>query len=377
MEDNIIISDENLNQFYQKEILEDMASLFSKSCFDELLKKYFYVIKKVELKNNTTDKIEEHISLNNNNELININNDIEPIEIELNYKIFEKLMLNNEYCHQILLTIVIFCILKNKKRIKDTNLLFERYNYPINDMIFPLAFLKIKYYIISDQIPKAIDNINILINNYEEYNINIEQKKKDIKNIYTIETYHQKFIYFNNLFNYFFNMNDINSKIKKLYFELKSCFYQMQSFTQAYQTILNLYHKYPDDIIIQFELAKESIKYSKPDIYQKILKKLKENKDKEKNEFIKNIYINYILYAEALGQIAYNNYTEAKKKFEEILELKKDKDNLILNNNIAVLNIYEINLKEGYDKLIEINKNKKIENINNNIELIQEKFGKK
>ena len=78
-----------------------------------------------------------------------------------------------------------------------------------------------------------------------------------------------------------------------------------------------------------------------------------------------------------MGQIAYNNYTEAKKKFEEILKLKKDKDNLILNNNIAVLNIYEINLKEGYDKLIEINKNKKIENINNNIELIQEKFGKK
>ena len=58
-----------------------------------------------------------------------------------------------------------------------------------------------------------------------------------------------------------------------------------------------------------------------------------------------------------MGQIAYNNYTEAKKKFEEILKLKKDKDNLILNNNIAVLNIYEINLKEGYDKLIEINKN--------------------
>ena len=152
MEDNIIISDENLNQFYQKEILEDMASLFSQSCFDELLKKYFYVIKKVELKNNTIDKIEEHISLNNNNELTNINNDMEPIEIELNYKIFEKLILNNEYCHQILLTIVIFCILKNKKRIKDTNLLFERYNYPINDMIFPLAFLKIKYYIISYKI---------------------------------------------------------------------------------------------------------------------------------------------------------------------------------------------------------------------------------
>ena len=56
MEDNIIISDENLNQFYQKEILEDMASLFSKSCFDELLKKYFYIIKKVELKNNTTER---------------------------------------------------------------------------------------------------------------------------------------------------------------------------------------------------------------------------------------------------------------------------------------------------------------------------------
>ena len=54
-------------------------------------------------------------------------------------------------------------------------------------------------------------------------------------------------------------MNKLDAKIKKLYFELKSCLYSLKFYSQAYKTILELYQKYPDDIVIQFELAKDSV----------------------------------------------------------------------------------------------------------------------
>jgi hypothetical protein len=247
-------------------------------------------------------------------------------------------------------------------------------------MIFPLNFLIIKFYIKSNNIQKAIDNINKLITKYEEYNMNIAEKKLDIKNILTIETFHQKFIYFDNLFNYLFNMNNLEAKIKKLYFELKSCFYQINCFSQGFYTILNLYQKFPEDILIQFELAKDSVINSKPDVFKNILEKMKKNKEEEKDEYIKGIYNNYILYSEALSKIAYNKYAEAKDKFEEILELRKNEkdNNVILKNNIALMNIYKTNLEEGYNELNNIYQDKTNENKNEYIKAtinnIRDKF---
>ena len=48
-------------------------------------------------------------------------------------------------------------------------------------MIFPLNFLKIKFYIKQTKILKAIDIINLLIKKYEDYNFNIKEKKLDLK----------------------------------------------------------------------------------------------------------------------------------------------------------------------------------------------------
>ena len=48
-------------------------------------------------------------------------------------------------------------------------------------MIFPLNFLKIKFYIKQTKILKAIDIINLLIKKYEDYNLNIKEKKLDLK----------------------------------------------------------------------------------------------------------------------------------------------------------------------------------------------------
>ena len=377
MEENKTISDENLLKFFSKENLEDMTTLFCNGRFQDLLTKYFYINNSNEAQNNqnlnNTPKEEE---INNHlSSLIVTNNDNN--KLELNYQIFEKL-LEDELNQQIVLTIVLYCLLKNKKMINEVHDLLEKYKYPIEDMIFPLNFLIIKYYIKIQNFLQAINNINTLISKYEEYKMNLEEKKLDLNNIYTIETFHQKFTYFDNLFNYLFNMNNIDAKIKKLYFELKSCFYQKKCFSQAYKIILDLYQKYPEDFLIQFELAKDSIICSKPDVYETILEKMKKNKEEEKDEYLRGVYNNYILYAEALSQIAYNKFTEAKTKFEEIVKIREKENNVILQNNIALLSIYENNLKEGYDKLVSLFKDKandnKNEKIRENIKIMQEKF---
>ena len=349
MENNIIISDENLLKFFTKEQLDDMAKMFSNGNFQELIDKYFCNGEK---------------EVNNNNK-----------DSKLNYQMLDKYLSEDKFCQQIILTLILFCLFKNKDIKKEIPTLFEKYNFPLENAIFPLNFLRIKYYIKSKNITQAISTIKKLINKYEDYLNNIEEKKKDINNIYTIETFNQKFVYFYNLFNYLFNMNNLDSKIKKLYFELKSCFNQMNSFSQAYKTILDLYQHYPDDIIIQFELVKDSIINSKPDIYQNIIEKMKKKLEEEKDENLRGVYNNYILYAEALNLMACDRYSDAKKKLEEIIEIKKGEKNVILNNNIAMLDIYLINLKDSYDRLVNINNDEnKSEIIENTIKIISDKF---
>ena len=363
MEDNIIISDENLLKFFSKENLEDMAFLFSNGSFQELIDKYF-------CENKSKENKEKEVSHNSNNkEVSKISN--------LNYEIFDKLA-EDKLCQQIILAIVIFCLLKNKEVPEALQTLFEKYNYPLEETIFPLIFLKIKYYTKTNNISSAISLIKKVINNYEAYSTNLEVKKNDIKNIYTIETFHQKFVYFYNIFNYLYSMNNLDSKIKKLYFELKSCLNNLNSFSQAYKTILDLYQRYPDDILIQFELAKDSVINSKLDVFKKILEKMKKKCDEENDENLKGVYHCYILYLEALSSMAYNQFTEAKKKLEEIVQLKKEENNAILKNNIAIVNIYKNNLKDSYDKLANIYYDKNNENkneiIKDTMNLLEEKF---
>ena len=378
MEENKTISDEKLIKYFSQKDLEDMATLFSNGQFQELLNKYFYINKSDETKINQYNNIKKGEEHNNKNNKSNIFKEgFNDSELKINYDLFEKLF-DDELCQQIALTLVIFCLLKSKENSNEIKNLFDKYNYPLNDMIFPLNFLKIKFYIKSTKILKAIDIINLLIKKYEDYNMNIEEKKLDLKNICTIETFHQKFIYFDNLFNYLFNMNNIEAKIKKLYFELKSCYYQIKNFPQGYNTILRLYQKYPEDIIIQFELGKDSVMNSKPDVYHNIIEKMRKKSEEEKEENLKGIYINYILYLEALNKLAYNKYNEAKIKMEGILEFRKKENNDILKNNIALLNIYDENTNKENDDLMRILQDKMIsdnknENIRESIKIAQRK----
>ena len=79
------------------------------------------------------------------------------------------------------------------------------------------------------------------------------------------------------------------------------------------ETLLDL-ERYKD------ELTEEEIAQTKEDTLkqlietQKILEKMKKKQDEEKDEYLKGVYHNYILYGEALYQIACNKYIDAKKR---------------------------------------------------------------
>ena len=381
-----------------------MAILFSNGNFNDLINKFFYfspVSDSVsssllsERNSNATAASEplnqNSITINSNNSqnqnaTINNNGNIpivgpSPVpsisqkNTEFNYNLFEKLN-EDELSQQILLTIALYCLLKKKTLTEEAKTLINKYNYPHYDMIFPLILLKAKYFVKAKNIPKAIDILNEAIFLYEDYKLHLDEKKNDLKNIYTIETFHQKFKYFYNLFNYLFCINKLDVKIKKLYFELKICLISLKFYAQAYKTILDLYQKYPNDIVIQFELAKDSILFSKPDKFKVIFEEMKKNRDNQKDEKNIQIYSNFVMYAEALFELAHSKYEESQKIMEEIL--KKDENNILIKNNIAVLNVYKNNPKVCNEKLLNICRDKKNESgneyIKNTIKTIQDKF---
>ena len=389
-----IISDENLIKYFTKDNLEEMAILFSNGNFSDLINKFFYYSPRSdsinssllsERNSNATAASEPLIQnttiLNsNNNQNNNLNQNISVPSIsqkttEFNYNLFEKLN-EDELSQQILLTIALYCLLKKKTLTEEAKTLINKYNYPHYDMIFPLILLKAKYFIKAKNIPKAIDILNEAIFLYEDYKLHLDEKKNDLKNIYTIETFHQKFKYFDNLFNYLFCINKLDVKIKKLYFELKICLISLKFYAQAYKAILDLYQKYPDDIVVQFELAKDSVLFSKPDKYQEILKQMKKNRDSLTDEKNIKIYNNFVLYAESLAELANSKYEESQKIMEEIL--KNDENNILIKNNIAILKVYKNNAKECNEKLMSMCRDKKNESgneyIKNTIKTIQDKF---
>ena len=213
-------------------------------------------------------------------------------------------------------------------------------------MIFPLIFLKGKAYSLKEKTPIALGIY------YEELNLldnyNIEKDKSDIENIITIETFNSHFEIFQNFFYYLYAMNNIDSKIKKLYFEIKTCLYNLGFELKSFELISQLQKKYPDDLIIQFELAKDSLLVSQLPIYNSMLNLMKEEKEKA-SELLKEVYSNYINYLEVLLLTIKRDYEQAKTKLTEIIS--NDTSNFLLMNNIAVLDVYRNEPKESYKNL--------------------------
>ena len=362
-----ILSDDALKQYLTEDQLKDILSLFSSGKFLELINKYIM----------TEDKTQPQVQppIPTPNIMFSTVTPViqKPIpKYILNLDLFEKIK-EDKLSLQIISTILIFCLLKENK-IEETKIVLEKYIFNLDNVIFPIVMLKAKYFIKNKNTPKAIDIFSESIRNYTNYASNLEENKNDINNIITLETYHQNFIYYKNIFNYLFALNDLDTKIKKLYFELKFCLHSLKFYSQSYQIILELYQKYPDDIQIIFELGKDSVTFSKLDKYQEMVEILKKKKETEKEEKKKNVINNYILYLQAIYQVAQGQIENSQNTFGQIL--KNEPNNPLIKNNIAVLNVYKNNPKECYNNLTALYKenNSHNETIKNTINFIADKF---
>ena len=375
--EEVILSDENLVKYIEEEKIKDILSLFSNGRFLELVNKYIMIeensgqIASLTPEQNLSVKPPTPNIMFSN---INMNNNIQKPQpkLILNLDLIEKCN-EDKLTQQILLTIFIFCLLKLNKT-EDAKIVLDKYIFPVDNIIFPLILLKSKYFIKTKNTPKAIDIYSDSINNYNNY-LSSSENKNNINNIITIETYHQKFKYYSNIFNYLFALNNIDSKIKKLYFELKFCLNSLKFYSQAYQLSLELYQKYPKDIQIIFELAKDSITFSKLDKYQEMIEAMKKRRDEEADGKKKLIFNNFILYAQSLYQIAQGKIDLSQNTFGEIL--KADPGNPLIINNMALLNIYKNNPKECYSNLVQLftkGNDSSNETIKNTINFIAEKF---
>ena len=293
---------------------------------------------------------------------------------EYNYILLEKFK-KDILTQQILLTIIIYCLLRIKEY-KEVEMLFSKYNIPKDKCIFSLLLLKAKYYFKNKLISKSLDLYTEAIYSYDEFVTKNNNKENMNNNIIFIETYKQNFVYFHNLFNYLFGLNNIDSKIKKLYYEQKFCFYYLNFFSQGLKSLIKLYNKYPNDVQIQFELAKDSVYLSKYDIFKDMFEKLNKSMNEEKDANKKLIYTNYLLYVQALSFISQGKIDEARKSFTEIL--KEDTTNVIVINNNALLSIYNNKTKESLDILNLIESPKQMDSSNGvieeNIKILKEKF---
>ena len=362
-----ILSDDALKQYLSEDQLKDVLSLFSSGKFLELINKYIM----------TEDKTQPQVQppIPTPNIMFSTVTPVIPKPIPkyiLNLDLFEKIKAD-KLSLQILSTILIFCLLKENK-IEETKIVLEKYIFNLDNVIFPIVMLKAKYFIKNKNTPKAIDIFSESIRNYTNYASNLEENKNDINNIITLETYHQNFIYYKNIFNYLFALNDLDTKIKKLYFELKFCLHSLKFYSQSYQIILELYQKYPNDIQIIFELGKDSVTFSKLDKYQEMVEILKKKKETEKEEKKKTVINNYILYLQAIYQVAQGQIENSQNTFGQIL--KNEPNNPLIKNNIAVLNVYKNNPKECYNNLTALYKenNSHNETIKNTINFIADKF---
>ena len=293
------------------------------------------------------------------------------VEKELDFVLIDKFE-DDKLTQQLLLTIVIYCLMRIKSEVELRNI-FDKYNISITNSIFPLILLKAKFYFKINNISQCLDIYSQSINKYNDFKSN---NKNENNNIIYIETYNQNFFYFNNIFNYLFAMDNIDSKIKKLYYEQKFCLYQLGFYSEGFKLLIELYNKYPTDVQIQFELGKDSIYLSKYDIFKEMLEILQKSVNEEQNMNKRTIFINYYIYLQGLSFLAQDKIENTRKCFTEIL--KNDSTNIIAINNNALLSIYENKSKESYNMLNLVENPNQMDSYNEciheNINILKEKY---
>ena len=368
----------NINQKNFPDInIKDFNNIISNSSNDlSLLPNNDFILNKPKNYNNNVNDLDKEKKENNNPYLENVGiiedyyNSVNN-EKEFDYDLIDKFE-NDKLSQQILLTIVIYCLMKIKNDV-DLRTIFSKYNISIDNSIFPLILLKAKFYFKINLISQCLDIYSQAIIKYNDFK---SKFINDNNNIIYIETFKQDFIYFNNLFNYLFALNNIDSKIKKLYYEQKFCLYKLGFHSEGFKLLIELYNKYPQDVQIQFELGKDSIYFSKYDIYKEMLEILQKSVKEETNMNKRSKYLNYYIYLQGLSFLAQDKIENARSCFTEIL--KNDTTNIVVINNNALLSIYENQSKETNDILNLIEDPHQMDSYNEciheNINILKQKY---
>ena len=368
----------NINQKNFPDInIKDFNNIISNSSNDlSLFLNSDFILNKPQNYNNNANGLNQEKKENNNPYLENVGiiedyyNSVNN-EKEFDYDLIDKFE-NDKLSQQILLTIVIYCLMKIKNDV-DLRNIFSKYNISIDNSIFPLILLKAKFYFKINLISQCLDIYSQAIIKYNDFK---SKFINDNNNIIYIETFKQDFIYFNNLFNYLFALNNIDSKIKKLYYEQKFCLYKLGFHSEGFKLLIELYNKYPQDVQIQFELGKDSIYFSKYDIYKEMLEILQKSVKEETNMNKRSKYLNYYIYLQGLSFLAQDKIENARSCFTEIL--KNDTTNIVVINNNALLSIYENQSKETNDILNLIEDPHQMDSFNEciheNINILKQKY---
>ena len=368
----------NINQKSFSDInINDFNNIISNSSNDlSLFSNNDFILNKPKNYNNNVNDLDKEKKENNNPYLENVGiiedyyNSVNN-EKEFDYDLIDKFE-NDKLSQQILLTIVIYCLMKIKNDV-DLRTIFSKYNISIDNSIFPLILLKSKFYFKINLISQCLDIYSQAIIKYNDFK---SKFINDNNNIIYIETFKQDFIYFNNLFNYLFALNNIDSKIKKLYYEQKFCLYKLGFHSEGFKLLIELYNKYPQDVQIQFELGKDSIYLSKYDIYKSILEILQNSIKEESDSNKRAIYLNYYIYLQGISFLAQDKIENARSCFTEIL--KNDTTNIVVINNNALLSIYENQSKETNDILNLIEDPHQMDSYNEciheNINILKQKY---
>lgn len=301
---SIEINDSNLSQYLSDEALNEIATHFSKGEFETI----------------TTSLLTEDI-------IKTVNDDISK---------------------QIILSVYLYSLLK-LKRVNEAKKIDTSFS-PKNGLIFPFLFLKAKILIYCGDYKNAIELLSDMKKRYDAYQSN---DTKDVNDIIYIETNKSSFKYFSNVFVYLFGINNIDIKIKKIYFELSHLLSSLSFSVESYSLIDQLYQKYPTDIVILFSYAKMSILHSHSVNYTKALTQMKKIKeDNSTNPSMKSIIENYIDYSTSLELLSKGEYEKAESSMLNIGG--RLPNNAMLVNNIAVLDILSNKVDDGYNAMLNV-----------------------
>ena len=324
------LDDSNLLNFIKEEDLNKIALCFSKGEFSTIVKEY----------------------LNDN---------------------IIKTMSSDSLTQQLAISILLFCQLKCKL-LNDAKKTLLTITTQKNSLIFPLLFLKAKSYIYNGEYKLAIELLSEMKYRYDSFNNN-----PDNTNIIYIETNESKFKYFSNLFIYLFGINNIDTKIKKIYFELSYTLASISFPNESFALIEEMYKRYPNDIVVLFTYAKLSLMLSYKYKYETVINEMRELSKSTEDPKKKSIIDNYITYATAFESIGKSDYEKAKNN---LISLRSQfPNNPLIENNISVINVLNNKVDEGYNGLLKIvdKNNMNISNdfIVSNIHSVSDYFNKK